>query len=311
MKDRDPPAHKRRRKLVEPRLQLIFGFHVLAAAFVSVLVQMLVIRYLLGELATGLPNDGELLREELPTRLVGSFLVTFALLAPLSMAVAVHSLVKLVGPLGRFRTFLESVKRGESPAPCVIRKTDELHHLCDLLNEATLPLRCADAPALDPIPAPEVQATEVGHWHIRSRRLPEPRLQMRFCAIFLAIAVATVVADVLVLNHLLNDLAGSLPNDGEALRASIPNLLPASFLLTLMLLVPITLALGIRVTFRIVGPLRRFREFLEEVVRGARPALCRIRRSDELQDFCVLLNEVTAPLRAAGEPRRQGSSRAA
>ena len=41
--------------------------------------------------------------------------------------------------------------------------------------------------------------------------------------------------------------------------------------------------------------------FLNQVIRGEKPEPCRIRKRDELQDFCKLLNEVTAPLREQHE----------
>ena len=99
-----------------------------------------------------------------------------------------------------------------------------------------------------------------------------------------------------------------LPGDGHALRGQALRLLVLGFLLSAVLLAPVLLLLGLVATFRIVGPLHRFRVFLGRVARGERPQACRIRREDELHDLCELLNEATAPLRASeAEPERHAA----
>jgi hypothetical protein len=65
-----------------------------------------------------------------------------------------------------------------------------------------------------------------------------------------------------------------------------------------VLLAPFLLVVGLVTTFRFFGPLHRFRVYLARLARGDRPDACRIRREDELQDLCELLNRATAPLRA-------------
>jgi hypothetical protein len=63
------------------------------------------------------------------------------------------------------------------------------------------------------------------------------------------------------------------------------------------MLVPLTLLVGITSTHKVVGPLYRFRVYLTQLAAGERPAPCRIRQNDELQDLCELLNRATQPLR--------------
>ena len=79
--------------------------------------------------------------DEIPGALLISFAVAFLLLAPLSLAIGVLTTFRVLGPLYRFRMFLRQVADGTPPGPCKIRKTDELHDFCDLLNEVTEPLR--------------------------------------------------------------------------------------------------------------------------------------------------------------------------
>jgi hypothetical protein len=75
-------------------------------------------------------------------------------------------------------------------------------------------------------------------------------------------------------------------------------LLGATLAVSLAIVIPVTLVVAVLLTFKVAGPLYRFRVFLNQVKRGERPEDCRIRKSDELQDFCELLNEATAPLRS-------------
>lgn len=134
----------------------------------------------------------------------------------------------------------------------------------------------------------------------RRKKLIEPRLQLRFSLAFLSTALVLVMVQAIVIQFVLQRVAARLPHDGNLLQAEIPTVLLISFAVTLLLLAPLSLGIGVMTTFRVVGPLYRFRVFLRQIADGERPGDCRIRQSDELQDFCELLNEATAPLRAAG-----------
>ena len=136
----------------------------------------------------------------------------------------------------------------------------------------------------------------------RKRKLIEPRIQGRFALLFLSVAAVAAFLHTVLLTYTLNSLAAELPNDGSVVLARIGEILSRSFFLTLALITPLTFALGVSSIFKIVGPLYRFRIFLKQVHRGEKPGPCRIREDDELQDFCELLNEVTAPLRERDEP---------
>jgi len=134
--------------------------------------------------------------------------------------------------------------------------------------------------------------------------LVEPRLQLRFGLVFLACGALAALVNGLVFGTLLTRAAEELPHDRFELQSRVLGLLGGGFLLTAVILTPLLFGLGILASFRIFGPLHRFRVFLSRIVRGDRPAPCRIRRDDELQDFCELLNRATAPLRDA--PQAEG-----
>jgi hypothetical protein len=132
---------------------------------------------------------------------------------------------------------------------------------------------------------------------LRTKKLIEPRLQLSFAILFAGLSGLGIIVQLLVLHSSMSKLAALLPNDRLLVMTQVPRLLSESLFLTFALLFPLTILVGILMTFRIVGPLYRFRVFLSEVIAGKRPADCVIRKGDELQDFCQMLNLATAPLR--------------
>jgi hypothetical protein len=140
----------------------------------------------------------------------------------------------------------------------------------------------------------------------RKKKLIEPRLQKRFVVVFLSLSALAALVQAVVVSYLLLTVADRLPNDGMALKAEVGGVLAKSLIVTVGLLAPLTIAVGVTATHKVVGPLYRFRVYLGQLAAGERPAPCRIRDDDELQDFCELLNEATKPLRddAASGPRR-------
>jgi len=66
---------------------------------------------------------------------------------------------------------------------------------------------------------------------------------------------------------------------------------------TATLTMPLLCAFGVMASFKIAGPIWRLEKFLTEVRDGKQPNDCRLRDGDEMQDFCRLVNQATAPLR--------------
>jgi nitrogen fixation/metabolism regulation signal transduction histidine kinase len=137
----------------------------------------------------------------------------------------------------------------------------------------------------------------------RRKKLIEPRIQWRFALVFLTTSALAALTQALVVSFLLMRVADQLPNDGVELKSELSNILAGSLLVTVLVLLPVTLAVGIRSTHKIVGPLYRFRVYLTELVEGAAPQPCRIRKDDELADLCELLNRATEPIRRAQSAR--------
>ena len=134
--------------------------------------------------------------------------------------------------------------------------------------------------------------------HPRRIKLIKPQLQLRLTVVFMAISALSLLLELLLQMNSMSQMALSLPNDGlivlERLNASLLRVLLVSFLVFL----PLTFAVGVLTTFRIAGPVYRFERFLQDILQGEKPADCRLRRGDELQELCDLLNRATAPLRA-------------
>ena len=59
-----------------------------------------------------------------------------SVLLPLMLVVGVLVTHRVAGPIYRFEQHLGAIARGEDPGVCRIRKTDELHDLCRIINEA-------------------------------------------------------------------------------------------------------------------------------------------------------------------------------
>lgn len=136
----------------------------------------------------------------------------------------------------------------------------------------------------------------------RRVRLIQPRLQIRLILSFLGVSLLALTLQFALFTASLSRLAEALPNDGDILLEHVVEQMLVVLAISTLVLLPMTFSVGVLVTFRIAGPLFRLRRYLEEVAAGGRPADCKLRRGDELQDLCEAVNAATAPLRA-GVPR--------
>lgn len=131
----------------------------------------------------------------------------------------------------------------------------------------------------------------------RRIKLIKPRLQLRLTLVFVGFATLSLLMQSILFAAGLTRAALDLPTDSTIMVESSASLLWRTLWTSLVLFLPLTFAVGILTTFRFAGPIYRFEVFLNEVLRGEKPADCKIRRGDEMQEFCELLNKVTQPLR--------------
>lgn len=127
---------RRRRHLIDRRIQLKFVATFAATAGIAVLVQAIVTGYVLSTVVEQAPNDRLLLLAAAPRATAIGVLTSFLLLMPAAALMGVMLTFPIAGPLYRFKQHLASIARGERPGPCKIREGDELQDLCELLNAA-------------------------------------------------------------------------------------------------------------------------------------------------------------------------------
>ena len=137
---------KRKKKLINSRLQLKLIGVFLAVSCVASLFQVVMLNRSMMNLATRLPSDGDLLLSFVPSILITNVLLTFAVLAPLTFLIGLLVTHRVAGPAYNMTRYCESIARGETPGPCRIRTDDELWELCNALNAAITRLR-NDSPA--------------------------------------------------------------------------------------------------------------------------------------------------------------------
>ena len=132
---------KRKKKLVLPKVQLSLVLAFFTCAAVATVVQAITLHYSLSQLSQAAPEASTIISQRTPQILATGLLVSFAILAPLTLIVGIQMTFRIVGPMKRFELYLEDLVAGETREDCKIRGSDELQHFCDLLNEATRPLR--------------------------------------------------------------------------------------------------------------------------------------------------------------------------
>ncbi len=135
----------------------------------------------------------------------------------------------------------------------------------------------------------------------RTQKLIDSRFQLRMTMWFVGVTATVMTLQYFVLAERMSAIGLDLPNDSQVFFGSLTGELLKAFLATLGIALSVTMVTGILLTHRIAGPAYRFDKFLNAVMRGEHPDECRIRKNDELQDLCTLLNRVTAEMRAKSE----------
>ncbi|MDP6762630.1 MAG: hypothetical protein QF903_06520 [Planctomycetota bacterium] len=145
--------------------------------------------------------------------------------------------------------------------------------------------------------------------HKRRIKLIKVSLQTRLTMTFVGMAALSLLLEFLLFLKATGQMAATLPNDGAIVWEEMASLLGGLFLSSLGLCLPLIFAVGILTTFRIAGPVYRMEMFLKEIISGADPGRCRLRKGDQLQELCTLLNAAREELEGRGsrtdEPRRR------
>ena len=135
----------------------------------------------------------------------------------------------------------------------------------------------------------------------RRIKLIQPRLQLKLILASVGICLLGLLFECVFFAMCLTELAVDLPQDGQLVLESVRPMLVKVALVSCLGILPLVFIVGLLTTFRVAGPLYRLEMFLKQVARGEKPADCRLRKGDELVEFCELVNVATAPLRRAAE----------
>ena len=141
----------------------------------------------------------------------------------------------------------------------------------------------------------------------RTIKLPMPGFQLRLIAWFGALSALALLAQFLLLSSLLTRFAHEMPEGGAYLYEHRGELLFQSLVFSFGMLLPITVLIGIRATFKWAGPLYRYHQHLREVAAGTATGPCRVRAGDDLQELCTLINAAIDTTRARAETRSEAA----
>ena len=146
------------------------------------------------------------------------------------------------------------------------------------------------------------------HRQRRRIKLVKPRLQLKLVGVFVGLSGLGFLMQSLHVGLRLSELAATVPEGGPYLMAVMPELPLEILAVSFGMLLPLTMAIGILVTFRIAGPLYRFEKYLGDVIRGDEIGPCRLRKGDDLQELCELINKATEPVRIRTTERAPGAA---
>ena len=124
----------------------------------------------------------------------------------------------------------------------------------------------------------------------RRIKLINAPLQIKLTLIFVGMAALSLLLQVGLFTQSLAQVARELPNDGPVLWSKMGSILSGVFLTSMVAFLPVIFIVGVLLTFRIAGPLHRFKVHLASIAAGQRPGRVVLRKGDELNDLCELLN---------------------
>ena len=132
--------------------------------------------------------------------------------------------------------------------------------------------------------------TESPEHNRRKRVLIKPELQWSMVATCSLVVLAALLVQGAVLTFTLHQVADTLPTEGLLVLEAVPSVLTTSILTTLALLAPLVLALGLRYSHRIAGPLHRIEQTLLAVQRGEPRRVGSLRKGDQLVELAALVD---------------------
>ena len=127
--------YKRRRILIDPRLQLLSALVFMSTASVYVLIQAILLNRLVTKSVHEYQGHDPELLDSLLSGILGNLALTFLLLVPVSLLCATMLTFRFAGPVYRFKVYLKQFVSGRDPGACHVRKQDEFKELAALLTQ--------------------------------------------------------------------------------------------------------------------------------------------------------------------------------
>jgi hypothetical protein len=131
----------------------------------------------------------------------------------------------------------------------------------------------------------------------RRIKLIKPRLQLKLIGVFVGLSGLGFLMQSLHVGLRLSELAANVPEGGPYLMAVMPELPLEILAVSFGMLLPLIVAVGILITFRIAGPIHKFEDYLKRVIAGEQVSPCKLRDGDDLGELCELINQATESLR--------------
>ena len=132
----------------------------------------------------------------------------------------------------------------------------------------------------------------------RIQKLNKAGLQVKLILAFLLVASVSALFQVYLLNRFALVVSRKLPTDGDRMLSQLPEMLTTSLTLTFAVLVPGTFLVGLLITHRIAGPIHALERYIERHLAGEKQGPCTLRKGDELQELCELVNHALGKTQA-------------
>lgn len=136
--------HRRRKKLIDRPLQFRLAASYAGVALLCIAVSSLLFVQELLRTAPRLPSAQAAFHAMIPGIVQRVLLVSFLLLLPAVLLVAVRATFPVAGPVFAMKRYLKRVAEGEDLPPLRIRENDELQELCQLINSALAKARTGE-----------------------------------------------------------------------------------------------------------------------------------------------------------------------
>lgn len=153
-----PPYRRRKFRLLEPGLQLRLMVAFGGIALLALLLQFLLFQHAIGEAAVAMQGSDTAVVERLTRELQTTLLISVGVLLPAVFAVGTSVVLRFVGPLFRFRRWLDEVLAGRDPGPLKLRPGDDLQDLAQLIDRAAAERREANARAAQAQPTGQAES---------------------------------------------------------------------------------------------------------------------------------------------------------